>query len=511
MIFRNTVTFQTANALSTLETLFAILPSLRITRFTVQVRTGVTSMSPVKTEIASFSESMATLALGEVKTYGWPIPPMNGRVPYKSLYLWTWNAHALEVTKTLFPHWLNTGESNPIHWSFFRHRNLVLDMPGNEAATISDLLPAEILELELLGLVCNVTDKRITPHSDPESDKRKRHELPYFGPHVQMSQVLQKRQRPPWWTAEHDKLILEQVKKDQWRWAPNFRLFTKELSPADIEDHKVFWEREVTAGRGYEVWSNGIRTYIRKRAIELGAPALVTTSPAMQYCAVCNSEFHETSARAKYFGKDQNDICTPCIDASIHGGQKEDFTKEETLQYLRELAAILGYVPESNFGSSAKGLLEGFDSSQRVKLIKLLGERPTLRLVNSQFGSWFQALKEAEILDDNALRSAMGTKCLATDGHICLSLAEKRIDDLLAALGIAHIREVPYAGGQFRADFMVGNTVIEYFGLMERDDYKAKAEKKASFCKQHEIPFLALFPEDVANERILTEKLKSLL
>lgn len=314
-----------------------------------------------------------------------------------------------------------------------------------------------------------------------------------------------------WWTAQHDALILQQVKREQWRWRASHNAFIKDLTKEQVDRHIADWEQLCAEGREYGVWYNGLGAYITKRAIELGAPELVKTVPKFRVCAACDEEFHETSARINYLGNDQIDICKPCIDEAVWRGQRDDFTQQETLTYLCELAAILGRVPESDYGRDAKTMLKGLDSTRRAAAIQRLRERPTLRLVNNQFGSWFGALKEAGVLDENAQRQVMGTRCLASDGHVCLSLAEKQIDDLLTAMSIMHQHEVLYGGRQFRADFMVDETVIEYFGLMERADYKAKAEEKQRYCAEQKIPFLALYPEDVGDEKLLAQKLKSFI
>ena len=259
------------------------------------------------------------------------------------------------------------------------------------------------------------------------------------------------------------------MKKEQWRWRASHRAFTEDLTKEQLDRHIADWQQLCIEGREYGVWYNALGAYITKRAIELGAPALVKIAPEFKLCAACGEEFHETSARVKYLGTEQIDICKPCIDEAVWRGQKEDLTQDETLNYLRELAAILGRVPESDYGREAKTMLKGLDSSRRAAAIRDLRERPTLRLVNHQFGSWFKALKEAEI-DEGAQRQIIGTRCLAMDGHVCLSLAEKQIDDLLTSLGVPHQREVLYGGRRFRADSIVGDTVIEYFGLMERPD-----------------------------------------
>jgi hypothetical protein len=229
----------------------------------------------------------------------------------------------------------------------------------------------------------------------------------------------------------------------------------------------------------------------------------------MRQCPACEEEFHETSTREIYLGADQLDIRKPCLDAAMYRGESDDFTKEETLQYLRDLTEILGKVPPGDFGShTTKGCgLIGLTTEQRGRVINLMRERPSMKLIRSQYSTWFLALLAAGVLEESSRRNIMGTTCIAKDGHTCLSLAEKRIDDLLTQLEIPHLHEVLYAGGKFRADFMIGNTVVEYFGLMSRGGYTVQAQRKMDFCQAQGIPFIALYPEDLGDETGLIGKL----
>ena len=62
----------------------------------------------------------------------------------------------------------------------------------------------------------------------------------------------------------------------------------------------------------------------------------------------------------------------------------------------------------------------------------------------------------------------MGTYCIARDGHMCNSLAEKTIDDFLSMHGVPARREPLYPDQIHRGDFLVLDFMIEYFGLRLR-------------------------------------------
>jgi hypothetical protein len=94
---------------------------------------------------------------------------------------------------------------------------------------------------------------------------------------------------------------------------------------------------------------------------------------------------------------------------------------------------------------------------------------------------------------------------LAKDGHVCYSLAEKTMDDLLHVHGIPHEREPCYPEGNYRADFALGKTFVEFFGLTGDADYYAKLKQK--LCRKHGIKLISVYPEDLVSQKRLESKL----
>ena len=95
----------------------------------------------------------------------------------------------------------------------------------------------------------------------------------------------------------------------------------------------------------------------------------------------------------------------------------------------------------------------------------------------------------------------------SNDGHICLSLGEKTIDDLLYSMGIEHEKEPKYPERNYRADFKVNNVLIEYFGLKGQPEYDKKIIIKKQICKKHGIKSLSLYPKNVINPKTLENKI----
>ncbi len=125
------------------------------------------------------------------------------------------------------------------------------------------------------------------------------------------------------------------------------------------------------------------------------------------------------------------------------------------------------------------------------------------------FGTWNNAVKKAGLSPNPVL---FAKKYTANDGHKCDSLTEKIIDDWLTAKKVYHERNVPYLDTRFTADFKIGDTLVEFFGLhgqLRRYDYLMK--KKLKLVKKYNMKLIPLYPEDIFPVVKLNEKLKPVI
>jgi hypothetical protein len=217
-------------------------------------------------------------------------------------------------------------------------------------------------------------------------------------------------------------------------------------------------------------------------------------------------EFHPKLLKASPLA---SRYCGACISEAF-APSRQYASKDECMEYLRRLAELLGRVPKSDFGEdwSDVGTL---DESNAADVLRLLKTKPSLENVKDHFGSWLAALVQAGVLEDGTRKMQRGTQCLAKDGHVCLSLAEKTIDDLLTEIGVRHEKEVRYPEGDFRCDFLANDVYIEYFGLTGNPEYDLKTEQKLSLGKRLGIEIVALYPGDLASPSGLQKKLAALL
>jgi len=87
---------------------------------------------------------------------------------------------------------------------------------------------------------------------------------------------------------------------------------------------------------------------------------------------------------------------------------------------------------------------------------------------------------------------------------MCHSLDEQHIDNWFAAHGIAHEREPTYPAhpelnhsGRRRADWRVGDSFIEYFGLVGDPKYEKKMDEKILLAQRLGVNLIALYPSDL--------------
>lgn len=125
------------------------------------------------------------------------------------------------------------------------------------------------------------------------------------------------------------------------------------------------------------------------------------------------------------------------------------------------------------------------------------------------FGTWNNAIENAGFKPNPVM---FADKCMANDGHICDSVAEKIIDDYLYGKGISHIRNFPYPEGNYIADFKVGNKLVEYFGLAgEHNKYDEIKKVKLDIARRSNFQLIEIYPQDLYPKESLNRVLRAKL
>jgi len=208
-------------------------------------------------------------------------------------------------------------------------------------------------------------------------------------------------------------------------------------------------------------------------------------------------------------GVNNLNYCAPCISSfAFQNTGNQNATKDDIIQYLCVLSSAIEQIPRQGYGEN-KDDLRFLNPNQCFAIIQILKTKPTVERVKQLFGSWLKALIASGILDNGTRPTSRGTQCIAKDGHTCLSLSEKTIDDYLFNHNIEHRKEPHYPNSNLRADFEVNGVFIEYFGLKGEPFYDAKILTKTNACKEYGIELVALYAKDLASVGMLEEKLNT--
>lgn len=108
-------------------------------------------------------------------------------------------------------------------------------------------------------------------------------------------------------------------------------------------------------------------------------------------------------------------------------------------------------------------------------------------VIKTEFGDWYKVFYASGL---SIIKRTRGTIIHGIDGHLCLSIMEKTIDDLLTTHDIPHQKEVRYPYDPqlnpkgMRADWLLEDgTYVEYFGLTGTPDYDKKTQRKLALAQ----------------------------
>jgi len=228
-----------------------------------------------------------------------------------------------------------------------------------------------------------------------------------------------------------------------------------------------------------------------------------------QNCVLCRRKFRVIDIPENYyFGSDGFKNC--CFSCPI----TQFPNKTELKSLLPIFIDACGFIPDSNIGPIKYSFTSRLDDDKKEGVFRYYAKMGGIDNIRAHFGSWFEALIKSGVLPEGVLHTTRGIRCLAKDGHLCHSLDEQLIDNWLTKHGIPHERDPLYPyhpdlnnSGRRRADWKVGNTFIEYFGLTGEENYDKKTTEKILLANCMGLDILPLFPSDI--ER-LNEKFESL-
>lgn len=185
--------------------------------------------------------------------------------------------------------------------------------------------------------------------------------------------------------------------------------------------------------------------------------------------------------------------------------------QKEMLNYLFELSKTLGIIPTRKYMESIE--LPTQPVEKQIAAGKILLKMPAYEIYIEEFGDWLKCLSLAGVLDDGHRKTSRGIQCLANDGHLCLSLGEKAIDDWLSNHNVTHEKESFYPFDEklnpnklSRTDWKIGNIFIEYAGLMDNVEYASKMKRKRQLAEKNGLDLIIIEPADLfsLDEKLIT-------
>lgn len=161
---------------------------------------------------------------------------------------------------------------------------------------------------------------------------------------------------------------------------------------------------------------------------------------------------------------------------------------------VKKLGLMLGKIPDKNL---YRHIYDFSDKESVEKFINFMRVLPSQEVVKRRFGSFYSVLVAAGLIENGSKRTKLGKWFVAKDGHVCYSVAERKIDDWLTTKNILHQKEVPYPGSRMRCDWEIlgfsDRIFVEYFGLASIKAYAEKIVEKRGLAEQHKIKLVEIY------------------
>lgn len=226
-------------------------------------------------------------------------------------------------------------------------------------------------------------------------------------------------------------------------------------------------------------------------------------------CVICGNNYKIIDVpNWLYFSSNGNKSC--CFQCEI----VKKPLKKKLFEIIPTFVKACGFIPKTNTHPLEYSFSSRFTQEKWIKITKLYGEMGGVDHVKKKFGSWFKSMVDTKAVPNGVKMTTRGLWCISSDGHQCHSIDEQTIDNWLHSNKIKHSREPLYPQhdllnfhGKRRADWKVGDTFIEYFGLVGNKDYDKKTHEKIMLASINHIPLIELYPNDIA---LLKEKLGAL-
>jgi len=226
-----------------------------------------------------------------------------------------------------------------------------------------------------------------------------------------------------------------------------------------------------------------------------------------QICPICRREYRVRDFPYwVYYGSNGFTGC--CFNCDVM-----EFPEKELLSVrVKNFVDSCGFIPNSDLSPINNSFMSRVNKGKMIPMLINYTKMGGIEHVKEIFKTWFEALVYSGVLQEGVQVLSRGIRCIAEDGHVCNSLDEMNIDNWLFHNKIKHSKEPFYPqddefnkSGKRRADWLIGDTYIEYFGLKGENFYDQKTLEKFSLADKKGFKLIGIFPEDIPNiENILS-------
>jgi hypothetical protein len=346
----------------------------------------------------------------------------------------------------------------------------------------------------------------------PKNDNKKAFSPKEFIDRVMPTDLLKIQK---YWDGNCDALLTKVVNENPSSF-PVGQLVTEIMSYWDKSGVLGKYKKETRSSSFEKHWHWLLNSYA---SYLLGQEKRYKLSSTERICNGCGSRFKEWSIPLNFALKVNNKIefCDSCYSYIFNHHFMANTTKaskipeKDMLNYLFKLSKTLGVIPTRKYMESIELPAEPIE--KQIETGKILLKMPAYEIYIYKFGNWLRCLSLAGVLDNGHRKTSRGIQCLANDGHLCLSLGEKAIDDWLSNHNIPHEKESFYPFDEklnpnklSRTDWKIGNIFIEYAGLMDDSEYASKMKKKKQLADKSGLHLIIIEPADLFS---LDEKLKT--
>lgn len=326
-----------------------------------------------------------------------------------------------------------------------------------------------------------------------------------------------------WWEERHTHEVREAITDFQWKW----KFVVEDYVARVLTDSEIdAWSKSdprLAAVSNDPIYdrqrSENVKGIVRRFSWAYGHVHGLTDAirpSELKSCARCGLSFAEHACPNNYIqrlGVDQIDICNPCLTSALQfgAGQRDDANAQEVADFARDICHAVGRIVSQRVGYMEPSTLLGLTTNERLRVLEILALRPSPSAIKATHGSWLGALIAAGVLPDGTRPTARGIQSISSCGHICLSLGERTICDLLHRAKIDHEREIQYPDSKMRCDWKIGHTHVEFLGLAGQPEYDAKTERKRVLADRLGLSLLTIAPAELANLPKLGDRLQSLV